>query len=162
MITYLVGDATDPQGEGHKVIAHCCNTWGLWGQGFVNAISKRWSAPELRYRLWHKQGAGGGFVLGATQFVLVDPLIVVANILGQDGVGVRHGVAPIRYDALGFSFVTVANHASATGASVHMPRIGCGLAGGTWDRVEPLVQETLVARGVPVFVYDLPKSSGRK
>lgn len=35
-----------------------------------------------------------------------------------------------------------------------MPRIGCGLAGGTWDRVEPLVGERLVARGIPVTVYD--------
>jgi len=22
-------------------------------------------------------------------------------------------------------------------AKVHMPRIGCGLAGGTWDKIEP-------------------------
>ncbi|MFE3494555.1 hypothetical protein [Streptomyces sp. NPDC059175] len=40
------------------------------------------------------------------------------------------------------------------GASVHMPRIGCGLAGGRWSRVEPLVVERLVARGVAVTVYD--------
>ncbi|SEQ20797.1 hypothetical protein SAMN04487983_1003320 [Streptomyces sp. yr375] len=35
-----------------------------------------------------------------------------------------------------------------------MPRIGCGLAGGTWSRVEPLVAERLVERGVAVTVYD--------
>jgi hypothetical protein len=35
-----------------------------------------------------------------------------------------------------------------------MPRIGCGLAGGRWDRVEPLVRVALVHRGVSVTVYD--------
>jgi hypothetical protein len=35
---------------------------------------------------------------------------------------------------------------------VHMPRIGCGLAGGTWDRVGPIVDWTLDRRDV--FVYD--------
>jgi hypothetical protein len=37
-----------------------------------------------------------------------------------------------------------------------MPRIGCGLAGGTWDRVEPVLESTLAAAGVEVVVYDLP------
>jgi len=35
-----------------------------------------------------------------------------------------------------------------------MPRIGCGLAGGTWEEVEPLVQEHL-AVDFNVTVYDL-------
>ncbi|WKE68635.1 hypothetical protein [Streptomyces sp. WP-1] len=41
------------------------------------------------------------------------------------------------------------------GASVHTPpRAGCGLAGGEWSRVEPLVTERLIRRGIPVTVYD--------
>jgi hypothetical protein len=35
-----------------------------------------------------------------------------------------------------------------------MPRIGCGLAGGDWSRIEPLIEESLVRRGLPVSVYD--------
>jgi hypothetical protein len=35
-----------------------------------------------------------------------------------------------------------------------MPRIGCGLAGGDWSRIEPLIEEQLCARGVQVTVYD--------
>lgn len=41
-----------------------------------------------------------------------------------------------------------------TGATVHMPRIGCGLAGGKWSRVQPLTEEGLPDRGVRVTVYD--------
>ncbi|CAM5711440.1 hypothetical protein [Streptomyces coeruleorubidus] len=40
------------------------------------------------------------------------------------------------------------------GATVHMPRIGCGLAGGKWSRVEPLIEERLIRRGIQATVHD--------
>ena len=40
------------------------------------------------------------------------------------------------------------------GASVHMPRIGCGLADGEWSKVEPLIEEHLCEAGIAVTVYD--------
>lgn len=40
-------------------------------------------------------------------------------------------------------------------ATVHMPRIGCGLAGGTWDKIEPLINESLVKNEIETYVYDL-------
>ena len=48
-ITYIVGDATRPIGDGPKIIAHCCNTVGAWGAGFVMAISNRWFEPSVAY-----------------------------------------------------------------------------------------------------------------
>jgi hypothetical protein len=39
-----------------------------------------------------------------------------------------------------------------------MPRIGCGLAGGKWEKAEPLLRETLP--GTQIFVYDLPSGGG--
>lgn len=35
------------------------------------------------------------------------------------------------------------------------PRIGCGLAGGRWDRIEPLVTAALCEHDVAVTVYDV-------
>jgi hypothetical protein len=35
-----------------------------------------------------------------------------------------------------------------------MPRIGCGLAGGEWSKVEPLIEEHLCGAGLAVTVYD--------
>ena len=63
--------------------------------------------------------------------------------------------APIRYDAVETALSRVADEAARLKASVHMPRIGCGLAGGTWDRIEPIIHRTLCGRGVEVLVYDL-------
>jgi O-acetyl-ADP-ribose deacetylase (regulator of RNase III) len=148
------GDATSPQAKGRKVIAHVCNDLGGWGKGFVLAISRRWPEPERDYRDWHRHRAGNDFGLGATRLVRVAPDMWVANMVGQRGM--RRGSAgpPIRYDAVERCLAALADRAEELGASVHMPRIGCGLAGGTWDRIEPLVLRTLCARDIPVTVYD--------
>ncbi len=39
---------------------------------------------------------------------------------------------------------------------VHMPRIGAGLAGGSWPEVEAMLNQTLCANQIPIIVYDLP------
>jgi O-acetyl-ADP-ribose deacetylase (regulator of RNase III) len=153
-IRYLKGDATSPQAAGAKIIAHVCNDIGKWGAGFVLAVSARWPEPEAEYRKWYAAGKGGGFELGAVQLVRVGPHTVVANMIGQQGIKTGSKGPPIRYPAVGQCLAKVGDAALLLGASVHMPRIGCGLAGGEWSRIEPLVREHLGDRGVPVAVYD--------
>ncbi|MFI7211262.1 macro domain-containing protein [Micromonospora maritima] len=150
----IQGDATSPQAKGPKVIAHVCNDLGGWGKGFVLAISRRWPEPERDYRDWHRHRAGNDFGLGATRLVRVAPDLWVANMVGQRGMRRGSGGPPIRYDAVERCLTALADRAEELGASVHMPRIGCGLAGGSWQRIEPLVLRTLCARDIPVTVYD--------
>ncbi|MEU8513347.1 macro domain-containing protein [Kitasatospora sp. NPDC048722] len=154
-ITYVRGDATAPQAKGVKVIAHVCNDLGGWGKGFVLALSKRWREPEAEFRRWHRERAKNDFGLGALQLVQVEPYVWVANMVGQRGIrtGRSTGV-PVRYEAIDTALSALGERAAELGASVHMPRIGCGLAGGRWERVEPLVRARLVERGVAVTVYD--------
>jgi O-acetyl-ADP-ribose deacetylase (regulator of RNase III) len=66
------------------------------------------------------------------------------------------GQPAIRYDALEKCLVQVRNYAISKGASVHMPRIGCGLAGGKWSEIEPIIERAL--EGVDVYVYDFVSS----
>src|SRR5262245_26359810 len=136
-IQYLRGDATSPQAKGNKVIAHICNDLGGWGKGFVLAVSRRWPEPERDYRKWHSERSRNDFGLGAVQFVQVEPYIWVANMIGQRGMKTGSKGPPIRYDAVDESLSTLADFASKQSASVHMPRIGCGLAGGRWELIEP-------------------------
>src|SRR5437660_1429662 len=152
-IRYIKGDATQPQAKGNRVIAHVCNDIGGWGKGFVLAISKRWEEPEAAYRTWHAAGKDGGFALGAVQFVQVEPYLWVANMIGQRGIKRGSSGPPIRYEAVAACLAQVAAKARELGASVHMPRIGCGLAGGKWSHVEPLIEQHLVEADVPVTVY---------
>ncbi|MFJ6014765.1 macro domain-containing protein [Streptomyces sp. NPDC092952] len=153
-ITYIQGDATAPQAKGVKLIAHVCNDLGGWGKGFVLAVSRRWPEPEAAYRRWHRERAENDFALGATQFVQVRPDIWVANMVGQRGMRRGSNGVPVRYEAIGTALDAVAGKAQELGASVHMPRIGCGLAGGKWSLIEPLIEERLTGRGIAVTVYD--------
>ena len=155
-IIYTVGDATKPEGIGSKIIAHICNDIGAWGKGFVLAISKLSPAPERAFREWYANREHNDFALGAVQFVSVSSDILVANMIGQHGIRASRGVPPIRYDAIETALKTVGEKAQAENASVHLPRIGCGLAGGKWSEIEPLIERQISASGVPVFVYDLP------
>jgi O-acetyl-ADP-ribose deacetylase (regulator of RNase III) len=150
-IQYLTGDATRPVGNGNKIIAHVCNDAGKWGKGFVLAISNRWPQPRDEFLLLHSRRA---LMLGMVQLVRVEKTIWVANMIAQKGIKAEGGVPPIRYDALLECLKQLGFHAHQSPASIHMPRIRCGLAGGEWDKVEKLICETLPA--TRVYVYDLP------
>jgi O-acetyl-ADP-ribose deacetylase (regulator of RNase III) len=153
-VTYLKGDATSPQAAGNKIICHVCNDLGGWGKGFVLAISRRWPEPERDYRAWHKARAQNDFGLGAVRVIPVETYVWVANMVAQRGMKTGSQGPPIRYEALEVCLRSVAERAVELDASVHMPRIGCGLAGGKWSRIEPLLEATLVAAEVSTFVYD--------
>lgn len=119
----------------------------------------------------------GTFEMGAVQHVRVEDNMWVANIIGQRGIAMSSNknnhshttkrIPPIRYDAIRRGLQKVAQHANVLGgATVHMPRIGCGLAGGTWDDIEPLIVRELSELGIAVWVYDYvvqehPRSNAR-
>ena len=156
-IKYVIGDATQPQGEGVKIIPHCCNDKGFWNKGFVVSLSKRWSTPESSYRAIRPADK----TLGNVQLVQVESDVYVVNMIAQHDVKatfVSFGngvttVPPIRYDALLECLKAVNDIAIQLNGSIHMPRIGCGLAGGNWCAVEKIINEAL--SDVDVTVYDL-------
>ncbi len=152
-ITYLIGDATAPGGNEPAVIAHVCNDSGGWGKGFVLAISRRWPEPEAAYRRWARSGQEFG--LGMVQLVTVEGHLRVANMVAQHGYVSPANPVAIRYDALAQCLAKLAARIEA-GTLIHMPRIGCGLAGGNWGQIEPLLDKHLAEAGFDVRVYDLP------
>lgn len=68
-IIYLKGDATKPEGLGTRIIAHICNDVGLWGKGFVLAVSKRSKLPEIEFKEWFKYRKSNNFKLGEIQLI---------------------------------------------------------------------------------------------
>lgn len=174
MIEYLTGDATRPRATPKtKIIAHVCNDAGGWGRGFVTALSRRYIGAEEAYREWHRgvRGAAssyeskttGKFALGESQLVYVEGSMMVRGLVTAGGVHIcnmvaQEGFGPsteprIRYPALALCLRHLDDWATELDAEVHMPRIGCGLGGGRWERVMALVERLVSA---PVFVYDLP------
>lgn len=155
-IIYTSGDATAPIGVGHKIIAHICNDIGGWGKGFVVAISRRWSEPEADYRRWYAERDQNDFGLGAIRVVSVAFDLSVANMIGQRDIKRHGGSPPIRYDAVRSCLQALRESAHSLTATIHMPRIGCGLAGGDWAQVESIIQDELSNHDIAVTVYDFP------
>ena len=152
-INYVKGDATAPIGEGHKIIVHCCNNSGYWGAGFVLAVSARWPQVRRRYqelsRRYHNN-----LPLGICQFVKLSSDLHIANVIGQQGIRSQFNPEPIKYWAIRQGLKEVAEVAKENNnASIHMPRMGAGLAGGDWNRIEEIINETLI--GLDVTVYSL-------
>ena len=149
MIHYGVGDATEPIGRGIKVIAHICNDRGAWGAGFVLALSNKYPQAEEAYRDMEE------YELGIIQLVKVDTDVCVCNMIAQKGTISVDNPHPIQYDALATCFEKLFTLLT-NGTSLHMPRIGCGLAGGKWEKVEEVIEVAHWAKPeVEIFVYDL-------
>jgi hypothetical protein len=151
-LKFVEGDATDPIGEGKKLIVHCCNDLGAFGAGFVRALSAKWPEPEATYKAMEK-------VLGRVSLAKVEDDIWVANVIGQHGIrrNTVDEIPPIRYEALRIGFNRICKALSEKeGYSIHMPRVGSALAGGDFAIVEVLINDTFIRAGLDVTVYTLP------
>jgi len=159
MIQYIKGDATEPQGDGRKLILHVVNSVGKWGAGFVLAVSKKWPDVEMEYRKWHGGAqAKEPFQLGNIQAVKAEKGIAVINMIGQDGIKPKNGLPPIRYGAIDECLKKVAKIAKDHDASVHCPKFGAGLAGGEWYIIEAMIEKRLCEEGIDVTVYEFEEN----
>jgi O-acetyl-ADP-ribose deacetylase (regulator of RNase III) len=155
-ITFVRGDALEPRGTGPNLIAHVVNdatpNWG--GRGFAQALRRKWPAIHESFGQWAAR-RDGAFSLGNVHLASVDDHLAVASMVCQRGFGPSPRPR-LRYAALESCLLAVSRIAQQLDSSVHMPRIGCGAAGGSWQLVQELITSTLLASNVPVFVYDLP------
>lgn len=150
-IEYVKGDATNPIGDGKKIILHCCNDIGAWGSGFVLALSKKWPTPERAFRSLKKPE------LGHLQLVKVSDKTMVGNIIGQSGIASVNNPRPVRYDALKEGFIKTLSFIDSSSDkdsfSIHMPMLGAGLAGGDWSIIEGVINEVFENTPYRVVVY---------
>lgn len=155
-IEFLKGNALEPRGIGRKVIAHVVSdatpNWG--GRGFAIGLMKRWPAAQVEFRAW--AASADHLRLGEVHFTDVEPRITVASMVCQHGYG-PSATARLRYMALETALKALVPWIATSGATVHIPRIGTGQAGGSWMMVQELISATLLAANVSVTVYDLPE-----
>ncbi len=154
-ITYLVGDARKPGGTGKRIIAHIVNdATPNWGGGFALEVAKEWQFVQDDFRAWVEQDRSN-LSLGNVHLARVDDDVSIVHMVAQHGYGRSRG-RRIRYAALKDALERLREIAYEQSATVHMPRIGTGQAGGHWELVRELIDEGLVRKGIPVSVYTLP------
>lgn len=155
-IKYLKGDATEPIviGDKYSVICHCCNAIGAWGKGFVVPLGKKYPIAREKY-LEFIENTPKENRLGSVSFAKVNDNIIVANIIGQYYTYPKDGKIPLDYEALekGFKFIINIFKMHKMPLTIHMPKIGCGLAGGDWNVVEKIIKNTFIKEEIEVYVY---------
>ena len=89
------------------------------------------------------------------KLVRVENRVWVANMIAQHGVLHKDdGTPPIRYGSLEDCLAELHLHARELEATIHMPRIGCGLAGGKWSEIEQIIERQLTHDDVYVYDFD--------
>jgi hypothetical protein len=159
-ISEVVGNALVPRGTGKKLIVQVVNdatpNWG--GGGFAQAVRSHWPSVQSDFQDW-AAGMKSSLALGNTRITRVDESISVASMVCQKGYG-PSSHRRVRYSALRECLATAAKYAAGEHMSVHMPRIGTGQAGGSWDIIHDLIESAFGPPGVRVTVYELPSKRG--
>lgn len=154
-IAYRHGNIVDAIGKGPAIFCQLVNDRAVrWGGGVAKKFAER--CPEAEKEFSEKiMLISARDRLGRAIFVSLNDNDKLANIIGQEGFG-KSLFPRIRYSAVQSAFRHVAQEAVNSNATVHMPRIGTGAAGGEWSIIEEIVDDELVRRGIKVIVYDLP------
>ncbi len=145
MLRIINGDVTESDAD---YICHQVNCRNVMGAGVAKAISEKFPAVKKEYHKLCNSVSQPSRLLGQIQIVKVSPFTSVVNIFGQLNYG--RGAVNTDYEALATAFKEL--NRIAHGKTVAMPyKIGCGLAGGSWEVVESLILDTLIECDVILY-----------
>ena len=156
-LRYMFGNALEPKGGGPKIIAHIVNdTTPKWGAGFALAVSRKWKFVQEDFQDWTASD-DRNLSLGNIHRTHIGDGLSIVHMIAQQGYG-KSARPRIRYTALRQALLQLSEAASRDAATVHLPRIGTGNAGGNWSLIREMIDDIIVRDGVRVTIYDLPES----
>lgn len=163
MYIELEGDLIKMAKDGYfDAIVHGCNCFCTMGAGIAPQMAEAFGCDS--FQMEHENYKGDINKLGQIDYdwmtktpkevVLKKPLTVV-NAYTQYMYGRNHpdGVSqPLDYEALTLCLRKI-NHVFK-GKHIGLPQIGCGLAGGDWEKVKKIIQTELKDCKVTVVIYN--------
>lgn len=157
MIKYAKGNAIDPvklPDTDCTVICHVCNDIGKWGKGFVLPLGRKY--PIARQVFIQESPMELGTIQLITQYNNW-----VCNMVSQHKIKTRFNPNYIPFSYSSFEACldklgeTLSEYTDKK-FSIAGPRMGAGLAGGDWLRIERLLNNFSEKYDLPVVIYDLP------
>jgi len=146
MIKYVDGDLIALAKAGHfDVIGHGCNCFCNMGAGIAKAIKHEWpAAAEADYHTT----SGDMNKLGKFSQIQCGK-VVILNLYTQ----YRYGGRKANVDYMAIRNCMKAIKVRYGRLRIGLPLIGCGLAGGNWDRVECIIEEELEGCDVTIVRF---------
>lgn len=165
----IEGDLIQLAREGtFDVITHGCNCLSNMGAGIAPQMAKAFGADEFEMEKWGPSIEKLGCIDWQTLFLdrnikgLLknnketedDIKLTVVNSYTQFRYGSNHtdGVSkPLDYEALTLCLRKI--NTLFGGKHIGLPKIGAGLAGGDWNRIQKIIQTELKDMKVSVVIY---------
>lgn len=159
-LIYKKGDLTLHK-KPKSVICHCVNDVNAMGSGVAKALLTRWPQVKSEYHDWGNAGVylrGKNripFVLGQIQLVEVGKNLQVCNLIGQRDICFYKTIPPVRYQSIHEGLLRLKDWMAANKyTTLALPRIASGLAGGSWDHIEKIINHVYEKSDIEVVVYD--------
>ena len=145
-IKYIKGDLLEAP---EQIILHGCNSLGVMGAGVAKLIREKWPKAYQDYRdSYDSYGLPLGSIISSKQ---PDGKIIM-NAITQDTIG-KTGVHVSYWAVANVLYQLDQRLVVRNGATVAMPAIGSGLAGGDWSVIEAIIENT--AKNFQPIVYHL-------
>jgi O-acetyl-ADP-ribose deacetylase (regulator of RNase III) len=151
-LTYVTGDLlrVRPCEHGWHVVAHVVNNVPAFGAGLAAQMARVWPDTKKQYYEWSKSST---FQLGRVEMQMLSSGLVVAHLLAQNGLPAHDNPRPLDYEKLAQCLKTLGVRLQELEqSSLHIPRLGCGLARGLWPVVATLLEQNIPA-AIPITVY---------
>jgi O-acetyl-ADP-ribose deacetylase (regulator of RNase III) len=149
MITYITGDLFDFKGD---VIVHGCNCFKVMGSGVAKYVHEYYPAAyaaDLNYGEYGDSNKLGTYSKWTGQhYKYKDKKITVINLYSQFGANPLQ--KPFDYNAFEVGFKQILKDYPTE--SIAMPKIGSGLAGGDWNRIESMINKISGDREIIIYV----------
>lgn len=137
------------------IICHQVNCVGVMGAGIALQIKEKWPDVFKQYaslcKIFKNNPAA---LLGKVQDIAVNDKLVIANCFGQIYPGLGLMTCYESWKLIIKHLLDIIHYFGDI--SVHLPYgIGCGLAGGSWDMMMPILENEFKDHDVKVFLHKL-------
>lgn len=137
------------------IIVHGCNCKGMFGAGIALQIKRRFPYAYAAYKQIEVED---GLSMGCLSYAEVAPGKFIVNACTQDDFGTDR--RQVNYEAVAVCFEKVSELALdiqverklAVPPTVYFPQIGAGLAGGNWEIISKIIEES-VDKTIPLVLY---------
>lgn len=158
MIRKIAGDIVK---DSTGIICHQVNHQGVMGGGVALSIREQLLTARQYKRYQTRCTSSGSSLLGKVMYMKCEGNKVVANMFSQNAFSDANNLT--NYEAMEKCFKQVRAYAERRNLPVFIPyRIGCGIAGGNWDRVKNIIYGIFQDAAIDVTIVCLDMYSRKE